>query len=227
MSGRKRDFPSEWIGGYPDVDPTNAPKRKLTRLTSRWTILINTNTSYTQHQVHLQRRLIDVLARATIDLGSQNELERAHILEAYHFHPPNADGSYSKETPTELMVPQPIELYSGGKTRFVFETAPKKRFLHEHIDLSCHHAWGEGAFALKINRENFYEYIRRRIIEGTGWDPGRGLFIRIRRIRANMARSYLEKAITMTADEERMYNNRQLLEADVPQPVVNKLDDQP
>jgi hypothetical protein len=223
MAPKRARVVSTQVGGYPDVIP-RPNVRGLSHLISRWTILINTNTSYTQDQTHIQRRLIDVLSQATRDLGDQDELERAGILEAYHFRPPLPNGSYSRGTPVEKIEPPPPEMYTGGKTLFAFETAPNTHYLHEHIDLSLKHNWGEGAFALRINRHNFYEYIRRRIIEGTGWDPGRGLFIRIRRIRANMARSYLQKTLnTMTEEREKDFEKNELLQAGVPRTVVDQM----
>lgn len=222
MAPKRARVTSSWVGGYPD--PIPAPQQRgLAHLRSRWTILINTNTSYAQNQIGVQRRLIDVLARATMDLGDQDELERAGILKAYHFQPPLPDGSFSRATPTQEIVPPPAEMYQGGKTLFAFETAPNTHYLHEHIDLVLNHTWGEGGFALHIDRKAFYEYIRRRIIEGTGWDPGAGLFIRIRRIRANMARSYLQKAVTMSEADEKRFEDNELISAGVPAGVVRQM----
>lgn len=177
------------VGGMPPMIGTPITQ-KYDELRSRWTILINTNTAFKD-----QRRFENVyrtLRQATMDLTEQDELERAHILEAYRFQPPLANGSLSRATPTELIAGA-TDPYQGSKVLFAFETGPDTSYLHEHIDMTLDHRYGPGAVALLLNKQAFYNYIMGRLIRDAGWDPAHKLFIRIRRVPAFMGKSYLRK----------------------------------
>lgn len=221
MSGpRKRTFDYQRVGHNPPM-VAQPMERKYTMLRSRWSILINTNMSF-QNQAQFDR-VIEVMDRATADLTNErNELERANIVQAYHFNPPTSTGSYSKTRPTQLLPNHP-DPYFHAKARAAFETSLGSNYLHEHIDLTLDHIYGPGAVALKLNSRNLRAYFMERLVREANWDPGRQLFIRIKRMRANMARSYLSKQIEQSEQEARMFEDREALDAGIPQTIITRM----
>jgi len=208
-----RTFSTQTVGTRPSRNRTSgtASDIQYRNLRSRWMILINTNIDYEKHQHLPFDETMDCLEKAANDLvNQQNELVKAHILKYYHFTHKGRHslGSRMTETP-----PNP---YTHGKVLQAFERAPNTNYLHQHIDLTVDHSYGEGAFALQLDRMMFYEYIAQRLYRETGQDffqHGHELFIRIRRVNANMAKSYLNKAITQSEIDAAKYEKNQMLTA--------------
>lgn len=184
---------------------TTSPKYRVLR--SRWMILINTNIDYEKiGDEGLFNRTMDCLENAANDLVNQrNELVRAGILVCYDFDP---NDRRSLVTPS---IPTPPNPYLHGSISQAFEDAPATGYLHQHIDLTLDHVYGEGAIALQLDRENLYFYIAQRLRLETGQDfarPGHKLFIRIRRIPANMAKSYLGKSEQLSEARQGEFNRQ-------------------
>ncbi len=185
-----------------------ATEQKYAFLRSRWTILINTNTDYNKDLNLPFDETMDCLEHAAKDLINQeNEIVRAGILKCYNFDP---------NAPRSLVTPSietPRNPYQHGKLSQAFENAPGSNYLHQHIDLILDHTYGEGAIALQLDRVAFYNYISGRLLRDTGQDFTRAnhkLFIRIRRIPANMRRSYLSKSIHQSEEDARQFEMNQL-----------------
>ncbi len=205
-----RTFAHQTVGRRPTRGGPVGPGAEISysKLRSRWLILINTNIDYAIHQHLPFDETMDCLERAANDLiGVRNELVHSNILQCYTF---THKGRHSLGT---LMTPTPPHPYQHGKILQAFERAPTTNFLHQHIDLTLDHRYGEGAVALQLDRVMFYEYFAQRLFRETGqdfFDVGHKLFIRIKRVNANMAKSYLNKAITQTELDERAYNIDQM-----------------
>lgn len=112
---------------------------------------------------------------------------------------------------------------------FTFETGSTTSYLHEHIDMTLNHRYGEGAIALKLNRNRFYDYIMGRLIREAGWNPRDGIFIRIRRVMAYMGKSYMQKQhadMRAKAAEQKEHDIMRLVDAGVPRDTARTLVEQ-
>lgn len=185
---------------------TTAPKYRVLR--SKWIILINTNVDYEKSGTGpaIFDRTMDCLESAANDLvNQQNELVRAGILVCYNFDP---NDRHSLVTPSIETPPNP---YLHGSLSQAFENAPETGYLHQHIDLTLDHVYGEGAIALQLSRQALYNYIAGRLRTETGQDftrRGHKLFIRIKRMRANMAKSYLGKSEQLSDARQAEFNRQ-------------------
>ena len=205
-----RSFETRTVGRRPSRAPGSGtdvgPKYKILR--SRWMILVNTNTDYNKDQTLPFDETMNCLERAANDLINQeNEIVRAGILKCFNFDP---NARRSLVTPS---IETPRNPYQNGKLSQVFEAAPGSNYLHQHIDLTLDHVYGDGAIALQLNNKALYNYIAGRLLHDTGQDftrAGRKLFIRIRRIPANMMKSYFAKGTYQSEEDARRFEMNQL-----------------
>lgn len=204
-----RTFATQTVGTRPQRKAISkkASERKYRYLRSRFIILVNTNIDFDKHQNLPFDETIDTLERAMNDLINQsNELVKANILKCYSFNP---DDPTSLGT---LLIPTPPNPYQHGKLYQAFETSTSSNYLHQHVDLTLDHTYGENAIALQLDRKALYQYLAQRLLKSTKLDffKDRRLFIRIKRVPANMAKSYLAKSIEQTEYDARQWNKEQL-----------------
>lgn len=174
---RIREIQSGLHASKPSV---KVPGQRVAFLASRWHILVNTNHKFTSNP--RMQACIQALRDATQALPTPvYEIKNWNMLKFFEWI---AFGKKARD---------PIEdntaLYDTAirkiKMVYVFEKGPINDFLHEHIDIQINHN-----SCLQFNHKNVYAYFAKAL---EGFPEITGLFIRIKRVKADMTNSYFKK----------------------------------
>ncbi len=162
---------------------TRAPKvrgQRVAFLASRFHILVNTNYKFTS-EARMQA-CIGALRAATQALPTPiYELKNWDMLKFFEWI---AFGKKAK-----LPIEDSAHLYDTAirkiKMVYVFEKGPINDFLHEHIDIQINHD-----SCIQFNHKQVYAYFSEAL---KGFPEITSLFIRIKRVKADMTNSYFKK----------------------------------
>lgn len=159
---------------------TRKKPRKLAWLASRFHILINTNHDFTLSPQRADE-VREWLRRRTKALPPPiYELEHRDMLKFYDWAAQGVPASKPRASAQDYR-----DLVESVRLVFVFETGGETGYLHEHIDMQINHY-----SCVKMDAKNFTAYFRELEEE---FPEIRGMFIRIKRVKADMTESYFSK----------------------------------
>ena len=174
---RIREIPNVIQAHKPTI---TKPGQRVAFLASRFHILINTNHKFTSDK-RLQA-CIQALRSATQALPTPiYEIKNWNMLKFFEWI------SFGKKA--RLPIEDNTTLYDTAirkiKMVYVFEKGPINDYLHEHIDIQINHN-----SCVQFNHKQVYAYFANALKD---FPEITSLFIRIKRVKADMTNSYFKK----------------------------------